>query len=149
MQNSGVKFDSLVMSTMTRAVETAKFILEKLPAVTSKSDTLLEEGAPFPPEPPSKNWRPKHKGSRIEAAFRKYIHRASSKQKEDSWELIVCHGNVIRYFVCRALQFPPEGWLRMSVGHCSITWLIVYPNGTVSVRTLGDIGHLPREKVSF
>ncbi|VDN36184.1 unnamed protein product [Gongylonema pulchrum] len=61
LQNSGVKFDSLVMSTMTRAVETAKFILEKLPAVTSKSDTLLEEGAPFPPEPPSKNWRPKHK----------------------------------------------------------------------------------------
>ena len=45
---------------------------------------------------------------RIEAAFRKYFHRAESSQKEDSYEIIVCHANVIRYFVCRALQFPPE-----------------------------------------
>ena len=47
-------------------------------------------------------------GFRIEAAFRKYFHRAESSQKEDSYEIIVCHANVIRYFVCRALQFPPE-----------------------------------------
>lgn len=40
-------------------------------------------------------------GARIEAAFRRYIHRADPKQKEDSYEVIVCHANVIRYFVCR------------------------------------------------
>lgn len=40
-------------------------------------------------------------GARIEAAFRRYIHRADPKQKEDSVEIIVCHANVIRYFVCR------------------------------------------------
>lgn len=40
-------------------------------------------------------------GARIEAAFRRYIHRADPKQKEDSYEIIVCHANVIRYFVCR------------------------------------------------
>lgn len=40
-------------------------------------------------------------GARIEAAFRHYIHRADPKQKEDSYEIIVCHANVIRYFVCR------------------------------------------------
>uniref|UniRef100_F1L1A3 Serine/threonine-protein phosphatase PGAM5, mitochondrial n=1 Tax=Ascaris suum TaxID=6253 RepID=F1L1A3_ASCSU len=88
-------------------------------------------------------------GSRIEAAFRKYIHRASPKQKQDTYELFVCHGNVIRYFVCRALQFPVEGWLRMSLGNCSITWLVIRPNGNVSLRTLGDIGHLPQEKITF
>ncbi|VDM91549.1 unnamed protein product [Onchocerca ochengi] len=149
LANSGLKFDKVIMSTMTRAEETAKLILNELPPTTVESDSLLEEGAPYPPEPPSKHWRPTQKGSRIEAAFRKYIHRASWKQKNDSWELIVCHGNVIRYFVCRALQFPPEGWLRMSVGHSSITWLIIYPDGFVSVRSLGDIGHLPNGKVSF
>ncbi|KAL3994905.1 Histidine phosphatase (branch 1) family protein [Acanthocheilonema viteae] len=144
LANSGLKFNSVIMSTMTRAEETAKLILDELSPTSAKSDPLLEEGAPFPPEPPSKHWHPKQK-----AAFRKYIHRASWKQKDDSWELIVCHGNVIRYFVCRALQFPPEGWLRMSVGHCSITWLVIYPDGFVSVRSLGDIGHLPIGKVSF
>lgn len=44
-------------------------------------------------------------GARIEAAFRRYIHRADPKQKEDSYEIIVCHANVIRYFVCRFV--PP------------------------------------------
>ncbi len=40
-------------------------------------------------------------GSRIEAAFRKYFHRAHPDQPEDSYELIICHANVIRYFICR------------------------------------------------
>lgn len=47
-------------------------------------------------------------GARIEAAFRRYIHRADPKQKEDSVEIIVCHANVIRYFVCRWVPPPPH-----------------------------------------
>ncbi|KAJ8313459.1 hypothetical protein KUTeg_008982 [Tegillarca granosa] len=37
-------------------------------------------------------------GARIEAAFKKYFHRADPKQKTDSYEIFVCHANVIRYF---------------------------------------------------
>lgn len=60
-------------------------------------------------------------GARIEAAFRRYIHRADPKQKEDSYEIIVCHANVIRYFVCRfvaeAVQLEPEfGFAAFSFG---------------------------------
>lgn len=62
-------------------------------------------------------------GARIEAGFRKHFHRADVTQKEDSYTLIVCHANVIRYFVCRALQFPPQAWLRLSLNHASITWV--------------------------
>ena len=40
-------------------------------------------------------------GPRIEAAFRKHIHRADTDQVGDSVEIYVCHANVIRYFVCR------------------------------------------------
>lgn len=40
-------------------------------------------------------------GARIEAAFRNYIHRADTKQQEDSYEIFICHANVIRYIVCR------------------------------------------------
>lgn len=47
-------------------------------------------------------------GARIEAAFRRYIHRADPKQKEDSYEIIVCHANVIRYFVCRCVGLPRQ-----------------------------------------
>lgn len=58
---------------------------------------------------------------------------------------MVCHANVIRYFVCRALQFPPEAWLRFSLHHASITWLTVMPDGRVSLRLYGDSGHMPIE----
>ena len=40
-------------------------------------------------------------GARIEAAFGQYFYRANASQEKDSYELLVCHGNVIRYFVCR------------------------------------------------
>ena len=52
-------------------------------------------------------------------------------------------------FLSRALQFPPEGWLRMSIGNCGVTWLTIRPNGRVSLRGLGDTGHLPPELVTF
>ena len=47
------------------------------------------------------------------------------------------------YFLfSRALQFPPEGWLRMSVNHASITQLSILPNGNVILRSLSESGHM-------
>lgn len=151
-----IKFDKMTVSTMVRAQETANIISESLPADLPQTNcSLLKEGAPYPPNPSSKGWTPDRSqvffqdNPRIEGAFRKYIHRASPAQTEDSYDLLVCHGNVIRYFVCRALQFPPEGWLRMSTGNCGLTWLTIRPNGNVSLRGFGDTGHLPPELVTF
>ena len=72
-------------------------------------DKLLEEGAPLPPEPPLDFWKPnaaqfRADGPRIERAFQKYFDKPRSTQEKDSHEIIVCHANVIRYCVCRALQ---------------------------------------------
>eukprot|EP00794_Sanderia_malayensis_P014406 gene14406-15906_t len=149
------KFDKIVYSTMTRAKETAELISKSLPDVECDSCSLLREGAPCPPEPSSSSsWNPEtwefyQDGSRIEAAFRKYFHRAPPEQLDDSHELIVCHANVIRYFVCRALQFPPEGWLRMSIANCGLTTITIRPNGRVSLKSLGDAGHLPPDQITF
>ena len=66
-------------------------------------------------------------------------------QQEDSTEIIVCHANVIRYFAMRALQLPPEAWLRISLKNGSITLLSISPRGKVSLRALGDAGHMPPE----
>ncbi len=144
----------LVCSTMSRARETANLIKQHLPAslVVKPDDAILAEGAPYPPEPPSSRWRPEDHyfadGARIEAAFRHYFHRADPEQETDSHEVIVCHANVIRYFVCRALQLPPEAWLRISLRHASLTWITIRPNGRVSIRTLGDSGHFPPDKIT-
>lgn len=89
---------------------------------------------------------------RIESAFQKYIHRANDDddcERRHEFEVIVCHGNVIRYFLCRALQLPPEAWLRMSTFNCSITYLVVAPNGYCSARMMGDVGHLSYDETTF
>ncbi|KAK0150245.1 Serine/threonine-protein phosphatase PGAM5, mitochondrial [Merluccius polli] len=161
----GLKYETLVHSSMSRATETANIISKHLQEVELVSCDLLREGAPIEPVPPVTHWKPDavqyhEDGARIEAAFRRYIHRADAKQKEDSYEIIVCHANVIRYFVCsrscdpvvmvsfRALQFPPEGWLRMGLNNGSITWLTVRPSGRVGLRTLGDSGFMPVDKLT-
>jgi serine/threonine-protein phosphatase PGAM5 len=58
-------------------------------------------------------------------------------------DLHVCHGNVIRYLVTRALGVDTEAWLEMSVGHASITRIRVEGNGRYKVIAVGDVGHLP------
>jgi len=63
--------------------------------------------------------------------------------------LFVCHGNVIRYFTMRALQLPPEAWLRTSVANASITIINIHPNGRVSLQCMGETGHLSPELISF
>lgn len=146
-------YSSLVSSSMTRAQQTSGLIRQNLPEnlFVKPDDPILVEGAPYPPEPRSR-WNPESSyfsdGCRIEAAFRKYFHRADVQQEQDSFEVIVCHANVIRYFICRALQLPPEAWLRMSLKHASITWVSIRPNGNVSARAIGDGGHMPPEKLT-
>lgn len=38
--------------------------------------------------------------------------------KQDTYDLVVCHGNVIRYFTLRALQLPPGRWLKLATYNC-------------------------------
>ncbi|XP_005403000.1 PREDICTED: serine/threonine-protein phosphatase PGAM5, mitochondrial isoform X1 [Chinchilla lanigera] len=149
----GLKFNKIVHSSMTRAVETTDIISKHLPDVSRVSTDLLREGAPIEPDPPVSHWKPEavqyyEDGARIEAAFRNYIHRADAEQEEDSYEIFICHANVIRYIVCRALQFPPEGWLRLSLNNGSITHLVIRPSGRVALRTLGDTGFMPPNMVT-
>jgi len=155
LKSLGIKFNKMIVSTMTRAQETGGLIAEALTEAVEKDYcSLLREGAPYPIDPKSSVWNPNDRtyfkdNPRIEGAFRKYIHRADPKQIEDSHDLLVCHANVIRYFVCRSLQFPLEGWGRMSIAHCGLTWLSILPNGRVSLRGLGDIGHLPPDLITY
>lgn len=153
LKDLGLPITTLVKSTMTRAQETGSIINKSLPEVNVKDCNLIREGAPVPPEPPIGHWRPEghqfyQDGARIEAGFRHYFHRADPSQEKDSYTLLVCHANVIRYYVCRALQFPAEAWLRISLNHGSITWISITPSGRVILRALGDSGHMPVEYVT-
>lgn len=151
LKELSLPYTLIVRSTMSRAQETSKIIEEALQNVAVEDDSLLIEGAPIQPDPPI-HWKVERHffqdGPRIEAAFRKYFHRADPSQEKDTYTILVCHANVIRYFVCRALQFPPEAWMRFSLNHASITWLSIRPSGRVSLLTLGDTGHMEPKAIT-
>jgi len=147
-------YTSLTSSTMTRALETAAIINVHLPELSHMKDSVLREGLPVIPSPDAiGEWNAKRlfsDGARLESAFRKYFHRADVAQQDDSFEIIVCHANVIRYFICRSMQFPPEGWMRLSLTNCSLTLITIEPNGHVLMEMMGDHGHMPsRDYITF
>ncbi|XP_055373220.1 serine/threonine-protein phosphatase Pgam5, mitochondrial isoform X2 [Condylostylus longicornis] len=152
LKSLNIKWDRIISSTMTRAQETAQIVTKALGVPITDHCNLIREGAPIPPEPPVGHWKPEASffcdSARIEAGFRRYFHRADVKEQHDTYTLIIGHGNVIRYFVCRALQFPPEAWLRISLNHGSITWISILPSGRVTLRNLGDSGHIPADLVT-
>lgn len=64
-------------------------------------------------------------------------------------EIVVCHGNVIRYMALRALQLPPQAWLRLAVNNGSYTTVSIRPNGGVSLSGLGECGHFAPGDVTY
>ena len=146
--------NNVYVSTLTRARQTYDLILEgmgdskpKNHARITQYDDLLREIFPCDPSPPYPKKCKQEDEITIEKAYMKYIHRP--KGSAPSVDLFVGHGNVTRYFVCRALQLPPEAWLRISLPHCSITSLTVNGKGRVSIQQLGSVGHLPVEEHSI
>lgn len=57
-------------------------------------------------------------------------------------DVVVMHSNMIRYLLLRALQLPPEAWLRLSTSHCSLTSIKMSERGTVNIQCYGSSGHL-------
>ena len=70
----------------------------------------------------------------------------SSKGIEDVFDVIVCHCNIIKYFVHKALGVDALGLKRFSncwfPCHASITIVSISSHDQVFIRTLGDCGHL-------
>ena len=152
-------------STMARATETAKLMLPYITKDSTKVEpcSMIREGACYRPVPPisAKKWPVTDEdfhvdGKRIEAGFCAHVHRPdemntiNGQSEGGSYTtVLVCHGNVIRYFVARALQLDPEIWLRMSVNNASYTIIDVHSDGHVSLRALGNDGHFPPSRITY
>eukprot|EP00760_Papus_ankaliazontas_P022685 PhM_4_TR18928/c0_g1_i1/m.63225/K15637/PGAM5; serine/threonine-protein phosphatase PGAM5 len=141
------------VSDLTRAQQTLNEILPSLPSgknVTVVRNANLREGLPCPPDPPLGRVKKMSvddldaQATRAERAFREIFYRPLDKS-ECGVEIVVGHSNVFRYFMCRALQVPPEAWLRTRICHCSMSRFTVYSSGKVMVECFGDVGHLPPE----
>jgi serine/threonine-protein phosphatase PGAM5 len=79
-------------------------------------------------------------------AWQKYFVPARGKDRND---IIVCHGNILRYFVMRALMVPPEAWRNTDVYNCGISEIVIEADGRIMLLSHNDVGHLPPEMKTF
>jgi serine/threonine-protein phosphatase PGAM5 len=138
------RFDALYASPMQRARDTAAIIGADFP---DRRFTVLDDLAEC--TPPTRRAEIM-KGERaadlaackaqLDRVFATYFKPASGSART---ELFVCHGNVIRYLVTRALGVDSTAWLEMSVGNASITTIRVESDGRFKVIAVGDVGHIP------
>ncbi len=138
-----VKISSLVSSDFTRARETADDIGQEV-GVTPVRDPLLHECSP-PSGPAPDAAHPDSPEARqcaadLTAAFAKYFRPSPGA---DARDVLVCHGNVIRWLVGHALGLDPRTWTRMDIANGGITVIAVYPDGVTQLVTYSDTGHIP------
>jgi serine/threonine-protein phosphatase PGAM5 len=146
-----VEFTSLTSSTMTRARETAMVINEDFSQLKLQQSTLIRECTP-------PTWRKDVMTDEtesdlnmcvknIEQSFKEYF--IPSPDSRDRNDVMVCHGNVIRYFVTKVLNVDTMSWLQMSITNCSLTIIRVLPDGTMKLDTFSDYGHIPENMRTF
>ena len=134
---------TLVSSTLLRARETAEDIGRSL-GMTPILDSLLQECTPTSDRPDfMKNHSPAEIAecdSNLARAWAKYVVPTPGADRHD---VLVCHGNVIRWFTCRVVAGDPLHWSRMDIANGSLTIIAVNPDGRVKLVMFSDAGHLP------
>ena len=138
------RFDDLYVSPVQRARDTAAIIAEDFPG---RHFEVVDDLAECTPPTWRKKIMAEEKPAELVACkkqmdrlFAHYFKPASGHERT---ELMVCHGNVIRNMVVRALGVDPKAWLEMSVGNASITRIRVEADGKFKVISVGDVGHIP------
>jgi serine/threonine-protein phosphatase PGAM5 len=143
-------WDSITSSTMARAKETAVVIRETLPGVPMQQDPLLSECTPPTASASAVNKRDPDESAKcatqLDKAFNRYFIPASGAVRRD---LLVCHGNVIRYFVMKALGVDTKAWLAMDIAQTSLTIIRIRRDGSIIVLGVGDVGHIPSNMQSW
>jgi serine/threonine-protein phosphatase PGAM5 len=131
---------SIHCSTLGRARETAAIVAEAIPNLVVRPSRLLWELPNLGPEH-DRTWRPVFK-SRLRRGERAFVKFVRPARHQGCVDILVSHGNLIRYFVCRILGIAPESWSSLGTSHCGITQVSVAPD-LVRIVCYNETRHLP------
>ncbi len=142
---AGERVAALWSSTLPRARETAAIIGACITRTRVRPIGVLREGM-----------YSKVKGYEVPASERQEdraradlaYDRIFRTSRSDRFEIVVCHGNLIRYLVCRAMDIPVVRWTRMNSNHCGLTRILVRDTGAVRVVSYNETAHLPVNMVT-
>lgn len=146
-----ITFSSLQSSPMTRARQTADIIALSFPDLKPVRSDDIHECTP------TTRWQDIMDGfkpgeaaecdAQLQAAAARLLVPATAGH--DEYDIVVCHGNVIRWMVCRVLGVDPLAWLQMSIANCSVTIIQVKADGALKLVSFADSGHIPWERTTY
>lgn len=139
------RFDGLYASPMLRARDTAAVIGKDAwpERAFEVVDDLAECTPPTTLGDVARHEKPDAMAACKARLDRMYARFFTAAEGRDRSDLLVCHGNVIRYLVTRALGVDTNAWLAMSIGNASFTTIRIDGDGRAHVIAVGDVGHLP------
>ena len=148
---AGCPIRRIETSSLLRAVQTTSVIIQSFPHLKAKPSRLLWELVPPFTQADAHHFARSSPAELAESARRaelawQHFFVAGKKRGEDT--LIVAHGNLIRYFACRALGIDPTVWLRAETHNCGLT-ILAYQDGFWRLVSLNDTGHLPEGMKTF
>lgn len=139
-----VKFTTVTSSEFTRARETGDIIATRLGLSCARNGNLNECTPP---------------GVRLKAAE---LDSGAEAQLEKAWaeffrpsptgpvhEVLACHGNVIRWLVCRALGVDPHQWTNMEIANGSLTIILIRADGSMRLEVYNDVSHVPLDRQTW
>ena len=139
---AGLPIIRIYHSTLLRATQTAAAIGQAFPQLKIRPSRLLWEVVPPFTQADAHHFA---RNSPAELAWQRFF-IGGVQQNGDS--VIVAHGNIIRYFACRALGIDPTVWLRAETHNCGLT-ILSYEDGIWRLVSLNDTGHLPEGMKTF
>lgn len=148
-----IPFATVYFSPVLRAVQTAQIITEKQPQAECIQQEALRECIPSIPQRYAAYFAGSHPDLRmdhvndcadkLDSAFG-YFFRPYDGES-DIHDLLVCHGNVIRYFISRVLNMGDDGWSHMLINNCGICRVLIDIDGQMYLVSHNDIGHLAED----
>ena len=144
----------VIHSTMPRAIETTNLVLKKInfPKKIESTDLLRECVPGFSKKVQTRTGikdqaRFKKDKKQLDIAFNNYFKNSKYKNKT---LLMVCHGNVIRYLVCKVLGIDTNKWTNMVIQQCGITIIdFNKKKNEFDLISHNDIGHIKLSDRTF
>ena len=144
-----VTWHSLVCSHFLRAHNTADDIATEI-HMPVQIDTLLHECTPTAEHPEyNTNHTPADIAQCVENLEQAYTKYVVPTPAADTHDLLVCHGNVIRWLTLKALGMDVRKWYGMDIANASLTILAVRPDGSCRLVTYSSNLHIPLEKQTW
>jgi serine/threonine-protein phosphatase PGAM5 len=138
---------AIYTSRALRATETAAIIAVQLPEAPLYITKDLGECIPCIPRglkaDPSQ-WPPDQIERDYKRAEKVLVKYFKCTRGSDRHDVIVAHGNLMRYLICRLLDQDGSAWLQLGFCNCGLSEVLVLPDGVKILKSHNDVGHLAR-----